>query len=109
MARYILTGNYSPAAMAGMLAHPSDRAAATGALVGAAGGKLIDFYLTTGEHDFLMVIEAPELLPLISALIVAGGSGAVANLSTAQAFTSAEFLDAQKKAGAIARSYAAPN
>lgn len=109
MARYILTGNYTPAAMAGMISHPSDRAAATGALVAAAGGKLVDFYLTTGENDFLLVIEAPDMQKMLAASIVAGAAGAVVNLRTVQAFTSAEFLEAQKNAGAIARAYAAPN
>lgn len=108
MARYIVTGSYTGAAMKGMVANPSDREAATSALVTAAGGKLHDFYLVTGDADFLMVTETDNLSDMLAALIVAGASGAVSGLKTVQAFTSAEFTAAQKRAGEIAQKYAGP-
>lgn len=109
MARYIITGSYTAAAMKGMIAKPSDREAATTALVAAAGGKVHAFYLTTGDNDFLMVTESDNLQDMLAALMVAGASGAVSGLKTVQAFSSAEFTAAQKRAGAIAQKYAAPN
>ena len=108
MARYIMTGSYTPAAMKGMIAKPSDRAAATGALVAAAGGKMENFYLTTGDSDFLMVVQSDNMVNLLAALIVAGSSGAVSGLKTVQAFTSDEFTAAQKAAGTIAGKYQSP-
>ncbi len=108
MARYIVTGSYTGAAMKGLMAKPSDREAATSALVQAAGGKLKSFYMTTGESDFLMITETDNLQDMLAALIVAGASGAVSGLKTVQAFSSAEFTAAQKRAGEIAKKYAAP-
>jgi uncharacterized protein with GYD domain len=108
MARYIVTGSYTASAMKGLLAKPSDREAATGALIAAAGGKLHAFYLTTGDSDFLMVTETDDLQNMLAALIVAGASGAVSGLKTVQAFSSAEFTAAQKRAGEIAMKYAPP-
>lgn len=108
MARYIVTGSYTAAAMKGLMAKPSDREAATSALVAAAGGKLHAFYMTTGDTDFLMITETDNLQDMLAALIVAGASGAVSGLKTVQAFSSAEFLMAQKRAGEIAARYAAP-
>ena len=108
MARYIVTGSYTGAAMKGMMAKPSDREAATSALVAAAGGKLHAFYLTTGDTDFLMVTETNNLPDMLAAMIVAGASGATTGLKTVQAFTSAEFTAAQKRAGEIAQKYTAP-
>lgn len=102
MSRYIVTGSYSSSGMKGMLAKPSDREAATSALVSAAGGKLESYFLTTGDTDFLMVIQADNLQDMLAAMIVAGASGSVSGLKTVQAFTSAEFLAAQKRAGDIA-------
>ncbi len=109
MARYIVTGSYTAAAMKGLLAKPSDREAATSDLVAAAGGKLKAFYLTTGDTDFLMVIDTDNLQDMLAALIVAGASGAVSGLKTVQAFSSDEFTAAQKAAGGIAAKYQAPN
>lgn len=109
MAQYIVTGSYTPAAMKGMIASPSDREKATGALIAAAGGKMESFFLTTGDTDFILRVTTDDLVGMLSALMVAGASGATSNLKTVQCFTSAEFLAAQKKAGAIAAKYAAPN
>jgi uncharacterized protein with GYD domain len=108
MARYILTGCYTAGAMKGLMTKPSDREAATAALVAAAGGKLLSYYITTGETDFLMITETDNLNDMLAALIVAGASGAVSGLKTVQAFSSAEFMTAQKRAGEIAAKYMAP-
>ncbi|MFP5479677.1 MAG: GYD domain-containing protein [Alphaproteobacteria bacterium] len=108
MARYIVTGRYTAEAMRGLLARPSDREAATGALVAAGGGKLLAFYLTTGATDMLMVVETDDMQKMLPALLVAGASGTITGLTTMQAFTSDEFLAAQKRAGEIARAYNSP-
>lgn len=105
MAHFIITGNYTTDAMKGMIANPSDRQAATSGLVEAAGGKVVSYYMTTGETDFMMVVDADDGSDIIPALMVAGASGSVANLKTVRGFTSAEFTAAQKKAGTIAAHY----
>ncbi len=108
MARYIITGSYTAAAMKGMIAKPSDRAAATGALVAAAGGKMESYYLTTGDHDFTMTVVTDDQTRMLACLMVAGATGAVTGLKSVQAFTSDEFMAAQKAAGAIAAKYQSP-
>ena len=108
MARYIITGNYTAAAMKGMVAKPSDREAAAGALVQAAGGKLESFFLTTGDNDFSMLVQSDNLTDLLAALMAASATGAVSGMKTVQAFTSAEFTAAQKRAGEIAAKYTPP-
>ncbi len=108
MAHYILTGSYTAAAMKGMMAHPTDREAASRAIVEASGGKLKSFLLTTGDSDFSMIVESDDMNGMLAALIVTGASGAVSHLKTVQAFTSAEFTAAQKHAGKIAAKYAPP-
>ena len=108
MPRFIIAGNYTATAMKAMIDSPSDREAATRALVEAAGGKLETFYLTTGDNDFSMKVTIDDASNLIPALIVAGASGAASNLKTVRAYTSAEFTEMQKKAGKIAKAYKAP-
>jgi len=108
MPRFIISGNYTASAMKGMIENPSDREAASRALVEAAGGNLETFYLTTGDSDFAMKVTIDEVSDLIAGLMVAGASGAASNLKTVRAFTSAEFTEMQKKAGKIAKAYKAP-
>lgn len=105
MSTYIISGNYTASAIVGMIAKPSDRAAAVLPLVESAGGKLISYYLTTGETDFLMVAETDDIEGLAAALMVAGASGTVSNLKTVQAFSSEEFTAMQRRAGKIAASF----
>ncbi|WP_347310583.1 GYD domain-containing protein [Defluviimonas sp. SAOS-178_SWC] len=109
MAQYIITGCYTAAAMKGMIANPSDREKAAAALIASTGGKMESFFLTTGDSDFIMRVSTDDLTKMLSGLMVAGATGAVSNLKTVQCFTSAEFLAAQKAAGAIAGKYSAPN
>ncbi|WP_037371429.1 GYD domain-containing protein [Salipiger mucosus] len=108
MPRFIISGNYTATAMKGMIDTPSDREAATRALVEAAGGKLETFYLTTGDNDFSLKVTIDDASDLLAALMVAGASGAASNLKTVRAFTSEEFTEIQKKAGSIAKAYKAP-
>ena len=105
MGLYIITGCYTAHAIKGMLQEPSDREAAVRPLVDAAGGKMVSFLVTTGDTVFSMVVETDDLEGLMAALIVAGGTGTVSNMKTVQAFSSAQFLKAQQRAGQMAASF----
>lgn len=102
MAVYITQGCYTEHAMKGLVDHPEDRGPAVGALIEAAGGKMLSYYLTMGEYDFLIVTEAdPGRADMLSALMVAGASGGVCRLKTVQAFTTAEAKASMEKANKI--------
>ena len=109
MAQYIVTGNYTAAAMKGMIGSPSDREKAVGALIAAAGGKMESFFITTGESDFITRVSTDDTIGMLAALMAVGATGSVSNLKTVQCFTSAEFTKAQKAAGAVAAKFSAAN
>ncbi|BCG96860.1 GYD domain-containing protein [Mesorhizobium sp. 131-2-1] len=108
MPTFIVTGCYSATAAMGMIDNPSNREKAARAIFEAAGGKLHTFYVTTGETDWLAITEFDDGVDLLPALLVVGASGAVSNVKTVRAYTSAEFKAAQEKAGKIASSYRSP-
>ena len=105
MATFIITGNYTAQAIQGMMANPSDRAEAVAPLVEAVGAKILNYYATTGENDFLMICEGADGADIVPAMMVAGASGTVSNLKTVRAFSTSEFMAAQKKASTIAASF----
>lgn len=109
MTTYIVTGNYTSSAMKGMVAQSSDREAAVRPLVEGAGGKMIAYYATTGENDFLMILETDDTEGMIAALMVAGASESVSNLKTVQALSSAQFMSAQNRAGDLVSAFKASN
>jgi hypothetical protein len=54
-----------------LLAAPEDREPAVRKVIEAAGGKVISFYFTTGETDFLLISEADESEAIIAAPMAA--------------------------------------
>ncbi|CUH99542.1 GYD domain-containing protein [Leisingera aquaemixtae] len=108
MPRFIVTGCYTASAMKAMVDRPSDREAASRALVEAAGGTQESFFLTTGDSDFAIHVNIDDVSALLAGLLAVGASGAVSNLRTVRAFTADEFLEMQKKASGIAGAYKAP-
>jgi uncharacterized protein with GYD domain len=109
MSIYIVSGNFSTDGIRGMLANPSDREAAVRPLVEASGGKILSYLITLGETDFMMQVESDKIDDMLAAMIVAGASGGITNLKTVQAFTSGEFMAAQRKAKSLTSKYTAPN
>lgn len=98
MAIFITQGNYSESAMKGMVDKPEDRMGAVAGLMESVGAKLLQYYVTTGEHDFLVVTEGDNLTDVIAGLMIAGSTGGVSNLKTVQALNTQEAKAAMEKA-----------
>jgi uncharacterized protein with GYD domain len=106
MAIFISQGRFTQAAVKGMIAKPEDRAEAVKQLVEKAGGKLLAYYFTFGESDFVVISEGSNEGAAVAA-IVAAASGGVTDLKTTLAMTSAEMRSAFAKAGQVAASFRA--
>ncbi len=105
MAIYITQGNYTGRAMQRLVESPQDRRGAVAALMESVGVRLLNYYVTTGQYDFMVIIEGENLTDLIAGLMVAGSTGGVANLNTIQAMTTAEAKIAMEKANAAQSSF----
>ena len=87
---YITQGRYTRDAIKGMIVRPEDRGDAIARLLSKIGGRLLGYYLTFGDYDFLAIAEAPNDVQMAAALLAAGSGGGVANLRTTVAMTSIE-------------------
>lgn len=87
---YITQGRYTREAVKGMIVRPEDRADAVGRLLSKVGGRLLDYYVTFGEYDFLAIAEVPNNVQMAAALLAAGSGGGVTDLRTTVAMTSME-------------------
>lgn len=108
MARFIITGGFSGQAAKGFMDNPSDRWEAIDALIKAAGGKLENYYITTGPTDFMIVATVDDVKKVLPAIMVAAGSGSLSSVQTQEAFTTAEFKEMQEDAAGIRSSFAPP-
>jgi uncharacterized protein with GYD domain len=89
MPNYITPGRYTRGAVKGMLIRPEDRADAASRHVSKADGRLISYYLTFGEYDFMSTAEMPNDTQA-AALLTAAAGGGVIGLGATVAMTSVE-------------------
>ena len=68
----------------------------------------ISIYVTTGETDFLLISEANEAEAVIAALMASSAAGMISNVSTARAWTGAEFKGIADRAAKAAKAYRPP-
>lgn len=101
---FITQGRFTQDAVKGMLAKPEDRAEAVGQLFAKGGGKLLSYYMTFGDYDFLVISEGP-FEGVATSVIVAAAGGGVTDLKTTLAMPSAEMKAAFANAGPIAASF----
>ena len=104
MPLFVTQGRFTQDAVKGMLAKPEDRAEAVGQLFAKSGGKLLAYYMTFGEYDFLVVSEGPIEGAAVSTIVTAA-SGGVTDLKTILAMTTSDMKNAFTKAGTVAASF----
>ena len=91
MTRFVTRGRYTQEYAKRLLNVPEDREPHVRKLVEEAGGKVISYYMTTGDSDFLLISEANESEAIIAALMAFSAAGMISNVATVRAWTAAEF------------------
>ncbi len=99
---YITQGRYTREAIKGMIVKPEDRADAVSRLFAKAGGRLISYYVTFGEYDFLSIAEAPSETQVAAVLLAAAAGGGITDLRTTVAMTSTDAKGVFAAAGDLA-------
>jgi uncharacterized protein with GYD domain len=101
MAFYLVQASYSTQATAAMVKNPQDRAAAVRPLIERMGGKLHGFWLAFGEYDVVLIAEMPDNANAAAVAMAVGSSGGISAYRTTPLLTSAEAMEAMKKAGGV--------
>ncbi|MGE3148838.1 MAG: GYD domain-containing protein [Pseudorhodoplanes sp.] len=105
---FITQGRYTREAVKGMIDKPEDRAEALSRLMTKAGARLIGYYVTFGEYDFMTIVEAQSQTQVAAALFAAASRGGVTDLRTTVAMTSVEAKGVYAAAGDFAASLRTP-
>ena len=79
MAFYLLTGQYRPEALRGMVEQAEDRTEASGALIGAFGGSIDRYFMTLDGAAFVLIAEFPDNACAMSCAAVVVSSGTVSD------------------------------
>lgn len=86
----IVQGRYTQQGLKGMVDRPEDRMSEVKALIERGGSKLLGYYVTLGEYDWMAISEGDDLVNLLGTLAVSGSGGGLSDLKTTIAFTSAD-------------------
>jgi uncharacterized protein with GYD domain len=102
---YICQGRYTANALKGMTTNPEDRSQTVRRLFRAGGGKLISWYLTFGEYDWMVIADMPSERAMLSAVIAAAEGGSLTDLKTTIALTAEETVEAFQDASRLRSSF----
>jgi uncharacterized protein with GYD domain len=108
MIRLVTRGRLTHDYAKGLLAAPEDREPAVRKLIEAVGGKVLNFYFTTGDSDFLLISECNDAENIIASLLAAAAAGTISDVTTARAWTGAEFKAIADKASKAQKAYRVP-
>jgi len=89
MARYIVLTNWTDQGIRNVKESPKRLDAARGVAKGF-GAEIKDFYMTMGEHDMVVVMDAPNDESLAKFILALGGAGNV-RTKTLKAFSETEY------------------
>jgi uncharacterized protein with GYD domain len=99
MPHFLLQGSYTQEAWARLVANPQDRTDAVRAPIEKLGGRVHTSFFAFGPSDIVSILEMPDNVSAAAIAIAFAAGGSVKNVQTTPLMTTAEALDAVKKAG----------
>jgi len=99
MPHYLSQVSYTPEAWARLVANPQDRIEAVRGPIEKLGGRIHNAFFAFGEYDVVVIIEMPDNVSAAAIAIAFAAGGSVKNEKTTPLMTTAEALEAIKKAG----------
>jgi uncharacterized protein with GYD domain len=98
MSHFLLQVSYTPEAWAAMVANPQDRSVAVQGAIEKLGGRMEKFWLSFGDYDIVGVVEMPDSVSAAAFSMAVSGGGACKSVKTTPLLTTAEGIEAMKKA-----------
>lgn len=92
--------SYTKEAWAQLIADPQDRTATLRAPIEKLGGRIQTSFFAFGEFDAIAITEFPDNVSAAAIAIAFAGGGAMKSVQTTPLMTTAEALEAVKKAAA---------
>ncbi|HXJ17129.1 MAG TPA: GYD domain-containing protein [Candidatus Polarisedimenticolia bacterium] len=96
---YLHQVSYSPEALARLIANPQDRFDVVRTPIEKLGGKVREGYFAFGPYDAVLITEMPDNVSAAAISLAFAAGGALRNCQTTTLLTTAEALEAMRKAG----------
>ena len=98
MALYMYQAAYTAESMAAQIKEPQDRVEAVRPALEALGAKILVGGFPFGEHDVLVVYEAPDDTTAASVAMAVAAGGAVRSAKTTRLLSGREWIESLRKA-----------
>jgi uncharacterized protein with GYD domain len=95
---YLLQVAYSPEAWASLIAQPHDRLDVVRPVVEKLGGKITQGWFAFGDYDLIAIVEMPSNVEAAAFSLAASAGGAVRAIKTTPLMSTAQGIEAMKKA-----------
>ena len=91
--------NYTPEALAKLIANPQDRFEAVRGPIEKLGGKIKDSYFAFGPSDAVLITEMPDNISAAAIALAFAAGGSCRTCQTTPLMTNTEAMVAMRKAG----------
>jgi uncharacterized protein with GYD domain len=98
MANFLLQVAYTPETWANLISNPQDRIEAVRPVVEKLGGKITHGWFAFGDYDIVAVVDMPGNVEAAAFSLAASAGGAIRSIKTTPLLTTAEGVEAMKKA-----------
>jgi uncharacterized protein with GYD domain len=105
MPLYIYEAAYTAESLAAQIREPQDRLEATRALYDAAGVTVVAAGHPLGEHDIVVVFDAPDDTAAASVALTIGAGGAARSGRTTRLLSTQEWKESLERAQGVASRY----
>ena len=108
MPRYVTFFSYTGQTWDRMISNPGDRMVVLKATAESLGASVESLHFMLGEHDGMVVVNAPDSVTMAAFVTTALGSVALASAQTHELFTQEQLGEVLAKAGQARAAYRPP-
>jgi len=98
MANFLLQVAYTPETWANLISNPQDRIEAVRPVVEKLGGTITHGWFAFGDYDLIAIVDMPGNVEAAAFSLAAAAGGAVRAIKTTPLLSTAEGVEAMKKA-----------
>lgn len=108
MALFMTFISYSAEGAKGLISQPEDRGQILEKMIQKVGGRMVATYMLNGHCDCIVISEVPDGADVRVISLAAEATGAIKNVETVQAWTSADFVSICEAAAKFSPAYTPP-
>ena len=103
---YLYELSYTSESVAAQIANPQDRLeTAARPVIESVGGRLLGGGFAFGDHDVVLLVEAPDDESIAAVALAVEAGGAIKSAKTTKLLTGAQWVAALKKASTVSSVY----